>query len=89
MKISKCLILLILHHVSFFTGNLVEPLYFPKGTEKGTAVEDIKDPYGHFFYAQELYFKGNYLKLKRSQNLTYKKIPNPSNKCTFATRRDI
>ena len=36
--------------------------------------EDIENPYDHFFYADELYFKGNYLKLTRSRNLNHKKF---------------
>ena len=42
-----------------------QPLYFDRVTDKGTAIKDMKDPYGHFIHNGELFFKGNYLKLTR------------------------
>ena len=38
-----------------------------KGAVKGTAIRDMKNPYGHFIHTGELFFKRNYLKLKRSR----------------------
>ena len=57
-----------------FTGNRAEPLYFVKVTEKGTAIKDMMDPYGHFIHTGEFFFKGNYLKLTRSRSLNNKKF---------------
>ena len=51
-----------------------QPLYFDRVTEKGTAIKDMKDPYGHFIHNGELFFKGNYLKLTRWRSLRNKKI---------------
>ena len=61
--------------VSLFTGHPAEPLYFAKVVEKGAAVEDMKDVYGHVIHnTGELYFQGNYLKLTKSRALNYKKF---------------
>ena len=40
-------------YLSLFTGNAAEPLYFVKVTEKGIAVKDMKDPYGHFIHTSD------------------------------------
>ena len=40
-------------YLSLLTGNAAEPLYFVKVTEKGTAIKDMKDMYGHFIHASD------------------------------------
>lgn len=55
IRIRKCLILLIRHHLFPFLLAIqqIHP-EFVKVIEEGTKVEDMKDPYGYFFYAGEL-----------------------------------
>ena len=60
--------------MSHFTGNPAEPLYFVKVTDKGIAIKDMKDPYGHFIHSGEFFFKGNSLKLTRSRSLNNRKF---------------
>ena len=55
-------------------SNRAEPLHFVKVAEKGTTIKDMKDPYGHFIHTGELFFKGNYLKLRSSRSLNNKKF---------------
>ena len=52
----------------------MEPLYFVKLIEKGVAEENMSDPYNHFVFKGEHYFKGQYLKLTRSRNLNFKQF---------------
>ena len=61
-------------YVSLITGNIVEPLYFVKITEKGIAEIDMYDPYNHFIGKGEWYFKGQYLKQTRSRKLNFKQF---------------
>ena len=55
-------------YISLFSGSSNEPLYFVKVIEKGTANEDLSDPYGHYIAAGEKYFSGYYMKSVRSRN---------------------
>ena len=52
--------------VSLFPDNTGEPLYFVRVAEKGTAIKDVKDLYGHVICTSELFFKRNCLKFTRS-----------------------
>ena len=61
-------------YVSLITGNIVEPLYSVKITEKGIAEKDMYDPYNHFIGKGEWYFKGQYLKQTRSRKLNFKRF---------------
>ena len=60
--------------VSLFSGSPNEPLYFVKVVEKGTAIGDLSDPYGHFISARDKFFKGFYLKMARSRQVNKKKF---------------
>ena len=61
-------------YISLFSGSPNEPLYFVKVVQKGTATEDLSDPYGHFISAGEQFLKGFYLKMTRSKNSNKKKF---------------
>ena len=61
-------------YVSLITGNIVEPLYFVKITEKGIAEKDMYDPYDHFIGKGEWYFKAEYLKQTSSRKLNFKQF---------------
>ena len=59
---------------TLFTGSQVKPLYFVQVTEKGIAESKLSDPYGHVILPGERYFKGHYLKLVRSRNISIKHL---------------
>ena len=44
---------------------------------------------GHFIHTGELFLKGNYLKLTRSQSLSNKKNPNPFDLCIIPSPDDV
>ena len=60
--------------VSLFSGSTAESLYFMKVLEKGIATENLSDPYNHFIGTGERYFKGCYLKIARSKNISFKQF---------------
>ena len=60
--------------VTLFTGVNAEPLYFLKITEKGISDGNLTDTRGHVVLPGLRYFKGNYFKLVRSRNISFKKF---------------
>ena len=60
--------------ITLFTGSQVEPLYFVQVTENGIAESKLSNPYGHVILPGEIYFKGHYLKLVRSRNISIKQL---------------
>mgnify|MGYP001792650370 CR=1 FL=1 len=59
-------------------------MYFVKVIEKGTANEDLSDPYGHYIAAGEKYFSGYYMKSVRSRNSNKKKFQLLPTKIVFS-----
>ena len=63
--------------VSLFSGRTIEPLYFMKVLEKGVATDNLSDPYNRFIARGERYFKGCYLKIAKSKNISFKQFQTP------------
>ena len=60
--------------VAVITFSLNEPVYIIKVTEKDRATQMMSDMYGHRISKDELYLRGNYLKVVRLKNMLLKKI---------------
>ena len=58
----------------YIGGRTMEPLYFVLVKEKGVAGEVMKDCYDRVMSAGDMFFRGNYLKLTRSQNPNFKQF---------------
>ena len=61
--------------VTLFTGSQVEPLYFAQVAEKGAAESILIGDYCHVILPGERYFRGHYLKLFQSRNVSMKLYP--------------
>ena len=51
-----------------------QPFYFLKITQKGILDGTLMDTWGHVVQPELRYFKGNYLKLVYSRNISFKKF---------------
>ena len=72
--------------VTLFTGNQVEHLNFVQVTEKGVAAESkLFDTFGHVILTRGRYFRGHYLKLVRSRNISMKQLESLYNAIYLST----
>ena len=60
--------------VAVITFSLNESVYIIKVTGKGRATQMMSDIYDHRISKDELYLRGNYLKVVRLKNMLLKKI---------------